>query len=202
MLFDRALARAPARRPRPAVELLVPQGSTSAARIADRVGGRRPRPGHAPRCVSVPFAELLGRLAAGEPRRRHHLDVRRTGRRPVVARCASRAPPSEAWCGAGRSRPSTSCSRPGRGAARRAPRASPPPRARAPARGDELAAMAFVGVDTRRRGARADVGGWSAGARPARGAGAAAARARPARGRRGRRDRRRGLGALWAAARW
>lgn len=152
--FDRALAARLLGDLRPAVELLVPQGSTSAARIAD-VWAADARGLATISVVSVPFAELLGRLAAGE------FDVAITSMSggPDVdlwSRLSSRAPPSEAWCG---------LADPALDELLEAHRDAADAAARVAAaralhrRLDELAAMAFIAVDTRAGVARADVGG-------------------------------------------
>ena len=159
--FDRALAGKLLGDVRPAVELLVPLGSTSAARIAD-VWAADARGLAAIRVVSVPFGELLGRLASGD------FDVAITSMSggPDVdlwSRLSSKAPPSEAWCG---------LADPALDALLDAHRAALDPAARAEAaravhrRIDELAPMAFIAVDTRAGVARPGVGGVAGGQLP------------------------------------
>ncbi len=159
--FDRALAANLLGTARPDVELLVPQGSTSSARIAD-VWAADARGLATLRVVSVPFAELLGRLAAGD------FDVAITSMSggPDVdlwSRLASGAPPSEAWCG---------LADPGLDALLDVHRGMLKPEARAAAaravhrRIDELQPMAFIAVDTRAGVARAGIGGVVGGVPP------------------------------------
>lgn len=159
--FDRGLAEKLLGTARPVVELLVPQGSTSSARIAD-IWAADARGLATINVVSVPFADLLGRLASGD------FDVAITSMSggPDVdlwSRLASDAPPSEAWCGLhdasldqlldlhrGMLEPKMRTD-----AARAVHR-----------RIDELQPMAFIAVDTRAGLARGGIGGVARGAPP------------------------------------
>ncbi len=159
--FDRALAQRLLGDARPSLQVLVPRGSTSAARIAD-VWAADARGLATLAVISVPFAELLGRLAAGD------FDVAITSMSggPDVdlwSRLSSQAPPSEAWCG---------LSDPTLDELLATHRSSLEPAARAAAaravhrRIDELQPMAFIAVDTRAGVARAGVGGVTGGLPP------------------------------------
>ncbi|HUQ06352.1 MAG TPA: ABC transporter substrate-binding protein [Kofleriaceae bacterium] len=152
--FDRALAEQMLGTSRPEVELLVPQGSTSSARIAD-IWASDARGLATIHVVSLPFADLLGRLAAGE------FDVAITSMSggPDVdlwSRMASTAPPTEAWCGLDDA---------SLDALLDIHRGQVDPEMRAESaravhrRIDELQPMAFIAVDTRAGLARAGIGG-------------------------------------------
>ena len=159
--FDRALAGRMLGAARPDVELLVPQGSTSAARIAD-VWAADARGLATLRVVSVPFAELLGRLAAGD----FDIAITSMSGGPDVdlwSRLASDAPPTEAWSG---------LADPTLDALLDVHRRTLEPKRRAEAaravhrRLDELQPMAFIAVDTRAGVARAGIGGVTGGHPP------------------------------------
>lgn len=139
---------------RPRLELLVPQGSTSAARIAD-IWAADARGLVALEVVTVPYAELLARLGAGD------FDVAITSMSggPDVdlwSRFASDAPADQAWSGLhdpaldallGQARAAATDDE--RAAAARAIHR----------RLDELQPLAFIAVDTRAGVASARVGG-------------------------------------------
>lgn len=95
--FDRALATSLLDGAHPAVEVLVPQGSTTMARVAD-IWASDARGVADLTIVQVPFADLLPRLARGE------FDVAlmsmSTGPElDLSSRLSSKAPPEDAWCG-------------------------------------------------------------------------------------------------------
>jgi peptide/nickel transport system substrate-binding protein len=161
--FDRALAIGLLGGARPTAEILVPQGSTSAARIADiwvSDAGDYARL----RVTSLPYADLLGRLAAGD----FDIAITSMSGGPDVdlwSRLSSKAPPSEAWCG---------LADPQLDALLEAHRNELDPdvrprHARAVHRRlAELDPMAFIAVDTRAGLARAGVGGLGGIAGPPR----------------------------------
>ena len=152
--FDRAAARALLGGAVPRVELLVPAGSTTSARIAD-VWAADARGTIDLRVVALPFAELLGRLAAGD------FDAAITSMSAgpdvdLAARLASDAPRDQAWSGLADPALDALLAEEQRTAepARRAALQRQIHR-----RVAELAPMAFIAVDTRAGLARADVGG-------------------------------------------
>ena len=138
----------------PALTVLVPAGSTTTARIAD-IWAADARGQFALAVAAVPFAELLGRLAAGD------FDVALTSlsagpEADPAARLASDAPADQAWPGLAdpeldrlfAARAATA------GAAERAALGQAIHR-----RVAEMAPMAFIAVDTRAGLVRADLGG-------------------------------------------
>ncbi len=139
---------------RPAVELLVPLGSTSAARIAD-IWAADARGLATLRVVTVPYADLLGRLAAGE----FDIAITSMSGGPDVdlwSRFGSDAPVDQAWSG---------LHDPELDGLLATWRAAMTDDVRAPAaravhrRLDALQPMAFIAVDTRAGLASARVGG-------------------------------------------
>jgi peptide/nickel transport system substrate-binding protein len=159
--FDRGLAEQLLGTTRPEVELLVPQGSTSSARIAD-IWASDARGLATIKVTAVPFADLLGRLAAGD----FDIAITSMSGGPDVdlwSRLASDAPPTEAWCGMHDASLDSLLE---------IHRGQLQPKMRADAaravhrRIDELQPMAFIAVDTRAGLARAGIGGVTAGYLP------------------------------------
>jgi ABC-type transport system substrate-binding protein len=159
--FDRALAERMLGTSRPVVQLLVPQGSTSSARIAD-IWASDARGLATIDVVTLPFADLLGRLAAGD----FDMAITSMSGGPDVdlwSRLASTAPPTEAWCG---------LNDPSLDALLEIHRGQVDAKMRAESaravhrRIDELQPMAFIAVDTRAGLARAGIGGVAGGQPP------------------------------------
>jgi len=95
--FDRALAQRLLAGARPTLEILVPQGSTSMARVAD-IWASDARGVIALSVLQVPYAELLTRMSRGD------FDIALTSMTTgpeldLSARLSSTAPPEDAWCG-------------------------------------------------------------------------------------------------------
>jgi len=154
LAFDRGAARTALAGARATLELLVPAGSTTSARIAD-VWSADARGVVGLRVTAVPFSTLLARLAVGD------FDVAITSMSAgpeldLSSRLSSSAPADQAW--AGLADPTLDrlladqlvASDP----ARRIELAHAIHR-----RVAELAPMAFIAVDTRAGLARADIGG-------------------------------------------
>jgi peptide/nickel transport system substrate-binding protein len=95
--FDKALAARLLGAPPPRLEVLVPQGSATMAKVAD-IWSSDARGVADLVVVTVPFADLLGRLASGDFE--IALMSMTTGPELDLApRLASTAPPDDAWCG-------------------------------------------------------------------------------------------------------
>lgn len=151
--FDRAAARALLGRARPSLELLVPAGSTTSARLAD-IWAADARGLVELRVVSVPFATLLARLASGD------FDVAITSMSSgpdvdLASRLASDAPADQAWPGLRDATLDALLA----DAQTTAHEARDEVRRAIHRRVAALAPMAFIAVDTRAGLARADVGG-------------------------------------------
>ena len=152
--FDRALAARLLGAARPAVELLVPQGSTTTARIAD-VWAADARDLARLTVRAVPYPDFLARLAGGD----FDVAITSLSAGPEVdwwSRFASAAPPADAWPGLADAALDDLLSgfRTVDDPARRAGLARAIHR-----RLDELQPLAFIAVDTRAGVAGAGVGG-------------------------------------------
>ena len=152
--FDRAAARGLLAGERPSIELLVPAGSTTTARIAD-VWASDARGVIALRVTAVPFPTMLARLAAGD------FDVAITSMSAgpdvdLSSRLASDAPADQAWPGLADRLLDAALAEAqlATGPARRIELAHAIHR-----RVAELAPMAFIAVDTRAGLAQRDLGG-------------------------------------------
>lgn len=95
--FDKDLAKRLLGTPAPRIEILVPQGSATMAKVAD-IWSSDARGVADLAVVTVPFADLLARLASGDFE--IALMSMTTGPELDLApRLASTAPPDDAWCG-------------------------------------------------------------------------------------------------------
>lgn len=95
--FDRALAARLLGTSRPSLQLLIPQGSHTSARIAD-IWASDARPLITLSVTTVPFSDLLTRLSSGD----FDIAITSLSGGPDVdlwSRLSSHAPPSEAWTG-------------------------------------------------------------------------------------------------------
>ncbi len=152
--FDRALAARLLGEARPSIELLVPAGSTVMARVAD-IWASDARGLVTLRVVTVPFAELIARLRAGD----FSIALTSMTSGPELdlwALLSSEAPAEDAWTGLADA---------ALDAALRIARDDPDPARRAEARRQihrRLAArlpLAFLAADVRVGLARRDIGG-------------------------------------------
>lgn len=152
--FDRALAARLLGTSRPSLQLLVPQGSPTSARIAD-IWASDARGLSTLTVIPIPFSDLLARLSSGD----FDIAITSLSGGPDVdlwSRLSSHAPPSEAWTG---------LSDPTLDTLLETHRTEPNPdirplHARAVHRHlADLAPMAFIAIDTRAGLARPHLGG-------------------------------------------